>query len=150
MRSTATGKPSGPTGPVSFVSDVYLARSSKEALRLCDKAGVLVVRRCARFRASGLLGSPRVPGRVAGMLAGAGGQVLDGGLESGGSVLGERLAVTEARDRGVKAGQPAKRGGRLRTLLMSKDIVLPARSAKVELRGLEPLTLCLQSRCSSS
>ncbi len=40
-----------------------------------------------------------------------GGQVLGGGLQSGGGTVGERLAVTETRDRGVEVSQPAKRCG---------------------------------------
>ena len=36
---------------------------------------------------------------------------LGGGPQFGGSVVGERLAMAEARDGGVEAGQPAKRGG---------------------------------------
>ena len=64
-----------------------------------------------RFRATGLLGSPWVPGRVGGILDGGGRHVAGGGLQFGGSVMGERIAVAEARDRGVKVGQQAKRGG---------------------------------------
>ncbi len=66
-----------------------------------------------RFRATGLLGSRWILGRVAGVLARSGEQALGGGLQLGGGVVGERLAVAEAGNLGVEGGQPPERRGRL-------------------------------------
>jgi hypothetical protein len=44
---------------------------------------------------------------------GVGEQALCGGFHFGGGVVGERFAVSEARDRGVEGSQPTKRRGRL-------------------------------------
>ncbi len=64
-----------------------------------------------RFRVTGLLGSRRILGRVAGVLARNGWQAVSGGLQLGCGVVGEWLAVAEAGDLDVEGGQPLERCG---------------------------------------
>ena len=68
-----------------------------------------------------------IPWRVGCPLARVGGHPLDGGPQLGGAVVGERLVMTEALDRGVEGDQPAKRGGCLaRLTLKTPQMTVPS------------------------